>query len=151
MFLKKHTLSYLLLVGEGELKKMMIEKVNSLGIQEHVKFLGSRDDVPSLLMAMDVFVFPSFGEGFSLAMLEAQCAGLQVLASDTIPHEIALTNLIKFSSLDDGADKWAYTIDCLLSRKVERTCYPSQILRQGYDIRQNAEWLQHWYLERING
>jgi glycosyltransferase involved in cell wall biosynthesis len=53
-----------------------------LGIQDRVKFLGDRGDVPSLLAASDVFVLASNFEMFAISILEAMRAGLPVIASD---------------------------------------------------------------------
>ena len=56
--------------------------VARLGVGEHIRFLGSRTDVPDLLRAADLFVHPSHQEGFSNAILEAMAAGLPVVACD---------------------------------------------------------------------
>ena len=146
---EKNRNSALLLIGEGELKERMEQKAKALDLCDCIHFLGSRNDVPELLKAMDIFMFPSFGEGFSMAMLEAQCSGLPIIASDKIPHEIALTDLISFEPLDNGADYWA---DKVLSTQIDcdkRTLYPKQVAEAGYDIKKNAEWLQNYYLSLV--
>jgi glycosyltransferase involved in cell wall biosynthesis len=53
-----------------------------LGLEDRVSFLGHRTDVESLLVAGDIFVFPSRYEGLGGAVLEAMAAGLPVVASD---------------------------------------------------------------------
>jgi glycosyltransferase involved in cell wall biosynthesis len=56
--------------------------VADLGIQERVKFLGQRQDVPSLLIAADLYFQPNIGvEAFGIALIEAMLAGLPVVAS----------------------------------------------------------------------
>jgi glycosyltransferase involved in cell wall biosynthesis len=55
--------------------------VRERGIEESVRFVGSRTDVPDLLRASDLFVHPSREEGFSNAILEAMAAELPVVAS----------------------------------------------------------------------
>jgi glycosyltransferase involved in cell wall biosynthesis len=60
-----------------------------------VRFLGHRKDVPEVLAAGDVFVFPSLYEGFGGALLEAMALGLPIVASD-IP---AVREVV-----DDGAN-----------------------------------------------
>lgn len=53
------------------------------GVENRVRFLGWRRDVPSLLQAMDLYVQPSLLEGFGLSVLEAMASGLPVLATRT--------------------------------------------------------------------
>jgi glycosyltransferase involved in cell wall biosynthesis len=52
-----------------------------LGIAQNVAFLGTRNDVPALLAASDVYVHPSLQEGYSNALLEAMAVGLPVIAT----------------------------------------------------------------------
>lgn len=146
--LQKHPQSRLVLVGEGELKNDVIQKVQQLNLQNEVLFLGSRSDVPDLLKAFDVFVFPSLGEGLSVAMLEAQCAGLPCVVSDTIPKEVEMTDLITYLSLNEQPDVWAETILQSYQQKRNRTAYPAILTEVGYDIQKNAEWIQNYYLEQ---
>ncbi|MBR1286154.1 glycosyltransferase [Bradyrhizobium sp. AUGA SZCCT0177] len=53
-----------------------------LGIGDHIRFLGSRSDVPDLIAASDLGVLPSHEEGFSNAVIEQMAAGLCVVATD---------------------------------------------------------------------
>jgi glycosyltransferase involved in cell wall biosynthesis len=46
-----------------------------------VIFAGARDDIPDLLASFDVFAFPSLFEGLCLAVIEAQAAGIPVVAT----------------------------------------------------------------------
>ncbi len=70
----------LLLVGDGERRRQVEALVASNDLQQRVRFLGSRLDVPSLLALADVFVFASESEGFGLAVLEAMAAGKPIVA-----------------------------------------------------------------------
>ena len=56
--------------------------VTDLGLDGHVKFLGSRADVPELLLASDLGVLASHEEGFSNAVLEGMAAGLPMVVTD---------------------------------------------------------------------
>ncbi|MGD9791666.1 MAG: glycosyltransferase [Phycisphaerales bacterium] len=77
------------IVGDGPDRAMLESHAVSLGITDHARFLGPRDDVPTILAACDLMVFPSLSEGFGLAPLEAMAAGLPVAA-------FALPSLMEF-------------------------------------------------------
>jgi glycosyltransferase involved in cell wall biosynthesis len=70
-----------LIIGDGPLRKPLEEKSEELGIKKDVIFMGQREDIPELLMAMDVFVLPSIKEGLPVALLEAMAAKRPVIAT----------------------------------------------------------------------
>jgi glycosyltransferase involved in cell wall biosynthesis len=70
-----------LLVGAGPKLPELHQLAEELGIAGNVSFLGHRGDIPALLPALDVFVLSSLWEGLPYAILEAQAAGLPVVAS----------------------------------------------------------------------
>jgi len=80
----------LLIAGRsGCLTGTLQAKVEDLGLAGRVRFLGHRDDVPSLLRAADLFVFPSLHEGMPGSLLEAMCLGCACVAADIGPvHEV---------------------------------------------------------------
>ena len=67
--------------GEGPLRAQLESQILELGLSDHVKLLGARDDVSPLLAAADIFVLPSRWEGLSRALMEAMAAGLPVVAT----------------------------------------------------------------------
>lgn len=79
---------YLLLVGAGSLEPDIRSRAAAAGIGDRIVFCGTRSDVPRLLAASNVFVFPSTHEGLPLACLEAQAAGIQVVVSDRVTEEV---------------------------------------------------------------
>lgn len=72
----------LLLAGDGALRQNLEHLVAELRITERVQFLGTRNDVPDILGAADIYVQPSYWEGFGIAAVEAMAAGVPVVASD---------------------------------------------------------------------
>lgn len=123
------------------------KKVNQLGLQESVKFLGTRNDVHELLQAMDVFLFPSLFEGLSVASVEAQAAGLPVLISDGVPIECKKTDLVQVRSLKDSPEIWAQTV--LENAKIPRRDTYEEIKAAGFDIKKNVQSLQDYYLSAV--
>jgi L-malate glycosyltransferase len=71
----------LLLVGDGPDLGDATRLARSLGVADHVEFLGEQDQIVSLLSASDVFLLPSAQESFGLAALEAMACGVPVVAS----------------------------------------------------------------------
>ena len=72
----------LLLCGVGDLQQQLEKLAEALSIENRVHFLGFRKDIPDLLMASDVFVFPSRQEGLPVAQMEAMAAGLPCVVSN---------------------------------------------------------------------
>lgn len=71
----------LVLIGDGSLRPGIEQLVEQLGMQDRVWLAGSREDVPQLLSALDVFVLPSLAEGISNTILEAMACALPVVAT----------------------------------------------------------------------
>ncbi len=70
-------------VGDGEEREKLVAKVREYGVEDQVLFLGYRSDVPRLLIAADLFIFPSRFEGQPFALIEAMVHGLPIVTSDT--------------------------------------------------------------------
>lgn len=84
----------LFLVGEDRgIQAALEQSAAGLSVSDRVHFLGRRSDVPSLLMAMDLYVMASHEEGSSNALLEAMAAGLPIVATEVGGNR---------ESLDDG-------------------------------------------------
>ena len=136
----------LLLIGDGEGRKEIEEKVRNTGIEEKVLFTGVRSDVNELLQAMDVFVFPSLYEGLPVTMIEAQAAGLPCVISDQVSEECIVTKgLVTRKSLDEAPVEWA---DYILQRvHQQKENHIEEIIAAGYDITTAAKWLEGYYLQ----
>ena len=72
------------IIGDGSLRKCLVDRVSSLGITNKVRFLGylSQEQVAKELAKADVFVIPSLSESFGVAALEAASCGVPVIASN---------------------------------------------------------------------
>lgn len=96
----------LLLCGEGSLLNNIKEYAAEKHVDNKIKFLGVRNDIPEILQATDVIIFPSLFEGLPFALVEAQAAGIPCVISDTISKDTELTDLVHFMSLEDSVEKW---------------------------------------------
>lgn len=71
-----------LIVGDGPCREPLLKRTRELGLDSHVSFLGSRNDIPQLLAALDVFVLTSHNEANPISILEAMSTALPVVATD---------------------------------------------------------------------
>jgi sugar transferase (PEP-CTERM/EpsH1 system associated) len=76
-----HRAAVLVIAGDGPTRPELAALVRTLGVDDRVRLLGERDDIPLVLRALDLFVLPSVGEGISNAILEAMATGLPVVAT----------------------------------------------------------------------
>ena len=98
-----------------------------------------------ILQAMDVFLFPSLMEGLPVTLIEAQASGLPCIVADTITEEVKITDLVDFVSLDKSAEFWADKVLHYANASERQNTY-AMISAAGYDIKENAKWLQEFYL-----
>lgn len=77
----EHPNAHLVIIGDGNLRELLAQEAQSLGLVGQAHFLGWRDDAASLMLGFDIFVMPSLWEGFGLVLLEAMSAALPIVAS----------------------------------------------------------------------
>lgn len=149
---RRNSKSMLMLIGEGELKKEIEEKVERLGLKDNVIFTGVREDIPQLLQAMDLFLFPSLYEGLGIVAVEAQAAGLPCIVSDVLPEEVFVTDLIKGIGLDEEPNKWVDNIFYNLEnhKKDNRLEQNKSVEKSGYDIEHISDWIEEFYYELLS-
>lgn len=133
----------LLLMGADKTKELDA-LCSQLGMNGSVKFLGARTDVPLLLQACDVFLFPSTNEGLPVSLIEAQAAGLPTLISDSVTDEVCVTDGIFKMPLSEPAPKWAEKLieisNCTRKNNLEK------LISAGWDINDCAEKLKEFYI-----
>jgi glycosyltransferase involved in cell wall biosynthesis len=76
---------HLLIAGGGSRESDLRSLTADLGVSDRIHLHGKRRDIPDLLGASDVFVFPSLWEGFGIAVAEAMIMELPVVVSDIKP------------------------------------------------------------------
>lgn len=124
--------SVLLLVGDGDERIKLEDKIKEYGLEANVIMTGNVSNVNEMLSAMDVFVFPSLFEGLGMALIEAQANGLPCIVSDTIPDDAFITDLIKTVSLNNTAKLWADTI--INAKRNDSSIYWKKVIKEGYDV-----------------
>lgn len=80
-----------IIIGEGEAKKILQESINTLNLQENILLIGKKNksEIVELLQNAHMFVLPSRAETFGVVYLEALACGLPIIATDCgVPPEI---------------------------------------------------------------
>ncbi|WP_161524796.1 glycosyltransferase family 1 protein [Alteribacter lacisalsi] len=144
---KKEPGAVLLLVGDGDLRRELEREVREENLTGHVRFTGLRNDIPVLLHAMDVFVFPSIYEGLGLVLLEAQASGLPCIVSEAIQPEADLNlGLMSRRSLHEAPAKWAEKITtCIGKKKPDPDEIGEAFLHNDYSVDQGIAALSEIY------
>lgn len=135
-----------ILIGDGELKNEIVNKIEYLNLNDRFIFLEKRNDIAEIMMASDLFILPSKFEGFPVTTIESQCSGLKTLCSNLITKEVSVTNLVKF--LDISNEKiWAEDIINLDGQNLtDRKIYAKLIKDAGFDAIESAKILEKFYL-----
>ena len=138
----------LCLVGDGERRAEIEALIASLGLQQRVRLMGIRSDVPHILKAADVNVLASHWEGLSLSSVEGMAAGRPFVASDVNGlREVVGGNGVLFA--DGNHHELARIIKRLASdrdeyQKVARACAQAA---KKYDISLTVERYNQVYKE----
>lgn len=137
---KKRSDSVLLMIGVGDDEEKVRQKIHDLCLEDSVIILSHRTDIPELMNAMDVFVFPSLFEGLGIVLVEAQAVGLRCVVSDTINKEVFLTDLVIPLSLKEPSEKWAeVALNSHLKGRYENRL-------NEYDVKKSVKELERLYL-----
>jgi glycosyltransferase involved in cell wall biosynthesis len=101
----------LLYAGTGPARATLLQEADALGVADHVMLVGWRDDVMAIMRAADVLLWTTLEsqmEGLGLVPLEAQAAGLPILATRSLPEEaVVVPELLWWLSISDGPGRWA--------------------------------------------
>lgn len=132
-----------LIVGEGSKRGYIEEKIDEYNLNGRVQLVGFQSNIEDWLQAMDVFILPSYFEGFPLVLIEAQVSGLKCLASRNMSEKVVLTDNIEL--LDLNLDLWKNKI-LEYSRGYLRISQRELVKNKGYDIKEQAHKLEEEYL-----
>ncbi len=114
--------SKLLLVGEGPEQSKMQHKIQSLGLEEHVCFLGKQEDVAQVISMADVLLLPSEKESFGLVALEAMACGVPTIGSNAggIPELVTHGETGFLAGIGDTEQMAEYVYQLLSDEKLSK-------------------------------
>lgn len=127
----------LVLVGMGQDKSRVENRVHEYNLDDDVLFLENREDVNELLSAFDLMLMPSLFEGLPFVALEAQASALPLLMSDSITREVAITKFAEYESLDNSDELWCNHIINMLEKNTNRgeVNVDPKFIEAGFDIK----------------
>lgn len=109
----------LLFAGAGSEEAAILARADRLGVVPYIRMLGWRNDLAAVMAHSDCFILPRPEhpmEGFGLAVLEAQLAGMRLLLSQGVPDDPLLpTACYRRLPLASGPAAWAKAANELLS------------------------------------
>ena len=135
----------LYLIGEGESKEKIIDKVRNENLEDKVRFLGSVPNVNEYMIISNLFLFPSLHEGLPVVVVEAQAAGLRCVLSEEVSKEVKITDLVEFISLNDSAKIWCDKI--ISSSNYVKSSQTEAIKKNKYDIESISNFFLDLYLK----
>lgn len=134
----------LMLTGDGEDKEMLMTHARMMGLEDRVIFTGATGSIGGYYSAIDVLAVPSVYEGFGIVVLEAQAAGLEVIASGAVPEAADAAGRVRIIDLGDR-DAW---IEALTAEHERHKGTASLIRQAGYGIEETAEAVRELYISR---
>jgi glycosyltransferase involved in cell wall biosynthesis len=130
--LERHPEARFAIAGDGELREALERRALELG-GDHVSILGNRSDVADLLASFSVFAYPSRFEGLCLAVIEAQAAGVPVVATPVGGIR---------ETVVDGETGWLVPVDdaaALAERIAHVLDHPDEARRVADEARRRAQ------------
>ncbi len=126
--------SKLVIIGDGNNKQLLVEKIKTMRLKNNVILLPSQDDIAKFYNMADIFVLPSLFEGMPMTSVEAQINGLVCVFSDAVPKEADHLGNAEFLPLQSTPKEWANKIHNL---SLERQKYDSDVF-SNYDVKNMA-------------
>jgi glycosyltransferase involved in cell wall biosynthesis len=127
-----------IIVGDGPLRKPLLEQAEALGLNDHVFFEGFHKDVRPFLQAADAFVLTSHTEGFSLSILEAMACGLPCVVTNVGGNAEAVHHMVHGMVVAPGSvHEVADAISYLGTHPRERTEMSKVVrvrVREAFDL-----------------
>ena len=126
----------------------LLNSLRSTNSNDNICFLGRRNDIPKIMLALDIFLFPSYREGFPIAVLEAMAGQTPVIGFDidrcreaVLPGKDGI--LVPFGDVLEMQKAVEYLIANSKKRKemrknarikVEKQCTKEMHIKKHFDI-----------------
>lgn len=150
--LNKKDIVYLL-CGKGNQKDTLQTLSKQLGIENQIRFLGFRTDIPELLAVSNCFAFPSYREGLGMSAIEAMAAGLPIITSrNRGTLEYSEDGRTGYICEADSVQDFAQAINSLYKDPVKCKTYGeyNRRIAERYDIENTGTIMRKIYEKYLN-
>lgn len=145
---KIKTNAKLILIGSGPLENKINKWIDEYNIKDDVIILNNRSDINEILMAMDIFVFPSLFEGLGIVAIESQAAGTPIIMSEGVSTEACITDICKRKSLECSNSDWAKEAIKQAERKDIHMNMQKYVINAGFDFETTINTLTSFYIDK---
>ena len=139
-------------VANEDYYQSLLDLAKELDVEQQVKFLGNSTNVAADIHCFDIFVMPSFSEGFGIAAIEAQAAGLPTVVSTGVSKAVDMgLGLVSFIDLEKE-EQWVETIRNLCQNPpadVSTETIIRQFTQNGFNAKTAVETIENRYIEMI--
>lgn len=134
----------MVILGDGDERRTVEDKIASLGLSDKIILLGIRSDVARFYSLFDVFFMPSLYEGLPISAVEAQAAGLPCVFSTNVPAESDVAGNGRFVDLESSLEDWVTALSAAIEGGRE-TFAGERLAKAGYSAEANADKLMEYY------
>ena len=136
----------------SEATPILQARIDEAGCGGRIVMAGIRRDIERFMLASDLLLFPSRGEGLGMVAVEAQAAGLPVLASTAVPKECqVMDGMVKFLDVSPDMVPWVHAIaETLKQQKPDRKRCNSEVASSAFAIRNSAKQLEKLYAAKTS-
>ena len=136
-------------MGEGDDKEKLLVETKRLGLYNDVIFAGYQKDMVAWYSAFDVFVFPSIFEGLSVALLEAQASGINIISSNNVSaEEVKVNDNLYVVDLKCSKEWINKIIELKEQNRVPRTDVEHNFVYKNYSIDNEAIRVENILLKK---
>jgi glycosyltransferase involved in cell wall biosynthesis len=141
------TIRMIMCGAPSEASSVLQSRIDEAGVRGRIIMVGIRKDIERFMLGSDLLLFPSRGEGLGMVAVEAQAAGLPVLASSAVPKEcLVVENMVRFLDVTEDLAPWVEAVEEILAeeRPAQMDCNLA-VSKSPFAIEESAKNLERIY------